>query len=405
MQILSNSDVQNLAQELNRSVGARLQEVKLLGGCLCLGFYHGDFFWWVVDINNQAPQFVSLPDLKSVPYKENKKPLSLFLHAHFCDDRLTEVTAPPAYGRVLSLQFKKGGSIELRLFPRGANVIVRRGQTEIALFKPQDLKPLVTQSKEDPVSPRTLTEITQTWLQQFTPAANVGGHSGEKDRQKKIQQITKALGKVEQDLNEKKQQKWSEVGDWLKAQQTLVVPEEFKKFIDFKKSFSSNLENCFRRAKELRGKIQGSEKRRQDLRAQLARLSDDSRAENFSTVKHESTTKSNILSVAEARGRSFALEDGLVLFVGRSAEDNLRLLRKAKPWYLWIHLRDYPGSHGIILARKVGSFQMRSSIRLFTICCCTSSKTKLPSTRVTSFSFLWRSVVTCGPSKATAWGE
>ena len=31
---------------------------------------------------------------------------------------------------------------------------------------------------------------------------------------------------------------------------------------------------------------------------------------------------------------------------------NLKLLRKAKAWYLWLHIKDFPGAHGIIEKNK-----------------------------------------------------
>ncbi|MBY0386123.1 DUF814 domain-containing protein, partial [bacterium] len=39
-------------------------------------------------------------------------------------------------------------------------------------------------------------------------------------------------------------------------------------------------------------------------------------------------------------------------FIGKSAEDNLKILRKSKAWHLWLHIKDLPGSHGIIAFDK-----------------------------------------------------
>jgi predicted ribosome quality control (RQC) complex YloA/Tae2 family protein len=38
----------------------------------------------------------------------------------------------------------------------------------------------------------------------------------------------------------------------------------------------------------------------------------------------------------------------MVAYMGRSAKDNLALLRSAQAWDLWLHLKDYPSAHVII---------------------------------------------------------
>ena len=50
----------------------------------------------------------------------------------------------------------------------------------------------------------------------------------------------------------------------------------------------------------------------------------------------------------EARGRKLHLASGALAYCGRSASDNLALLRQARAWDYWFHLRDYPGAHAII---------------------------------------------------------
>ncbi|MEQ1666321.1 MAG: hypothetical protein ABL927_13205, partial [Bdellovibrionales bacterium] len=65
-------------------------------------------------------------------------------------------------------------------------------------------------------------------------------------------------------------------------------------------------------------------------------------------VSHRPQLQSNLLHDANSKGRTFNLSDEIILFVGKSAKDNLRLLREAKPWHLWLHLQDIPSCHGII---------------------------------------------------------
>ena len=43
---------------------------------------------------------------------------------------------------------------------------------------------------------------------------------------------------------------------------------------------------------------------------------------------------------------------GLNCWMGKSAADNLRLLRQSKSWDLWIHLKDFPSAYAIIQKNK-----------------------------------------------------
>ncbi|MFN9065949.1 MAG: DUF814 domain-containing protein, partial [Bdellovibrionales bacterium] len=58
-----------------------------------------------------------------------------------------------------------------------------------------------------------------------------------------------------------------------------------------------------------------------------------------------------LMKKAEATGRNREIK-GFTASKGKSAQDNLALLRAAKAWDLWLHLRDYPGSHLILSLDK-----------------------------------------------------
>jgi predicted ribosome quality control (RQC) complex YloA/Tae2 family protein len=115
--------------------------------------------------------------------------------------------------------------------------------------------------------------------------------------------------------------------------------------VDVKKTFSWNLENCFRRAKENEKKIAGTERRRSEVAARLAKVE----AGELSTPANSSP---HFLADAKVKGRTFDLGEGLTLFIGKSAADNMRLLREAKAWHYWLHLRDQPSCHGLLHRNK-----------------------------------------------------
>ncbi len=54
----------------------------------------------------------------------------------------------------------------------------------------------------------------------------------------------------------------------------------------------------------------------------------------------------------DIKSRKMLLDSGAAVFMGKSAKDNLALLRQARAWDFWLHLRDYPGAHAIIHREK-----------------------------------------------------
>ncbi len=54
---------------------------------------------------------------------------------------------------------------------------------------------------------------------------------------------------------------------------------------------------------------------------------------------------SELLKKSNAKGRKLLLAENIEAVFGKSAKDNLALLRRAQPWDLWVHLRDLPSSH------------------------------------------------------------
>jgi len=62
--------------------------------------------------------------------------------------------------------------------------------------------------------------------------------------------------------------------------------------------------------------------------------------------------KENVFGGSEAKGRTLHLKSATA-FMGKSAQDNLKILRSANSWDYWLHLRDFPSAH-VIIARPKG---------------------------------------------------
>ena len=54
----------------------------------------------------------------------------------------------------------------------------------------------------------------------------------------------------------------------------------------------------------------------------------------------------------KSKHKKMKLSEQSFIVVGKSAKDNHNLLREAAPFDIWLHLRDFPSSHGIIRKNK-----------------------------------------------------
>jgi predicted ribosome quality control (RQC) complex YloA/Tae2 family protein len=144
---------------------------------------------------------------------------------------------------------------------------------------------------------------------------------------------------------------WAEIGQWLKTHQSLDVSQVWMGYIDMNLSLSENIENCFTQVREYQRRENGVEKRRRVLSEEILQLTEQLQQ----PVTPQDIKKAEKIPwepAAQLRTYRIELGEGLQVYRGRSAKDNLGLLRKAPPWTLWLHLRDYPGSYGFIRRDK-----------------------------------------------------
>jgi predicted ribosome quality control (RQC) complex YloA/Tae2 family protein len=347
------SELDNIAASMRPLVGARLQEVQTSESDLVLGFYTPKGILWLwADLNAAKPCLLPWTRLPlHVPAKKN--PLHLFLRAHFASRVLRSVERPEHQGRVVILKFGKPEDeleLEIRLFPHGRNVIARAGEKHVAWQKPKELSeaPL---SGEEGAAPRSLEQLREQWLALRGGKGRAKSSKDVKSRlEDELAKKRRALGKVAEELQRKRDLPWKQVGDWLKAHQNLNVPKEFEPFVDKRRKLSWNIEECYSRAREVEGKLYGTEKRLELLRKEIAQTEKRLTEPMTTTVLERKAPQP--LSDAGASGRTLRLSDELTLISGKSAADNLKLLRKARAWDYWFHLRDVPSSHAILFRNK-----------------------------------------------------
>ena len=363
--MLSNPELDTVIDVCQSLVGSRLQEVMVDDKNLGLGFYHHDRVLWVwFDLSPTNPMMIPL--LQS-PFKIKKKnPLSLFLHAHFKGHRLLAIKRNLEFGRVVELSFGSTEALrrlEVRLFRSQVNALAFSEDKKISLRPPKDLEKFV----EDQVSRevRSVDEIVKEWQDRHD--YQTSGQQKPKPRatteEKEKKKLVLAIEKVKAEIEKKRHSPYREMGEWMVANQSLKVQEDWKLLIDGKKSLSWNIENAFKQAKAVEAKLAGTEKRLQLLKENLKNFDQKHLEKNQAKPKEEKKS----VKPEGFRGRTLKLND-IRAVAGRSAEDNLKLLRQARAWDYWLHAKDRPGMHVIVYRdrqRKITSQEWRSILDWF----------------------------------------
>ncbi len=343
--------------------GAQLQDIVLTKNHLILQHYMKGSVLLGLHLNSQVPTLGLLYE----ELKKNKnliKPIVLFLKAHAKNKKLDSISLNQEEGRIVYLNYiGKGESgeetcqIKFVLIPRALNVIIKSGSKSISMFPQKTFPPSIMSENPDDVLQFNVQDYLTEWTSVFHNPIKSVMESEEILLQRKLKVIDKkksALKYLIEDL-EKANVPWLNIGEYLKEKQTIDVPDDWKIYIDETKSFSDNLQNCFEKHKEQDRRINHLREKIKHLKEELLNLEDEEILK-FSKIKsHQEASRPSDLSVAAqfmqkagAHGRKFSLNSKVEAVIGKSAADNLSLLRKAQAWDIWVHLKDYPSAHAII---------------------------------------------------------
>lgn len=331
--------------------GAQLQEILVSDRGLAFGFHRETTLWVILDLVPNSPMILIFENNNPFKKGPKPKPVGLFLNSHARNLYLTDLYIEEKWGRVLKVILKNTHSeceLEIRLIPKQCNLIVTAGDKKISWAKPLDLNvpPIV----ENPPLPRSLQEIHDEWLSELHGTVKKPSldpvAQWEKQRQKDLDKKRKALGEIQKQVEDNKEDQWQQAGLYLKTHGHTDVPAELSLFVNKGESLSWNIENCFSKAKQITAKKSGARDRLQELILEITTLENSKYS-----VKNQSGRQAKLIDLmdkAKARGRKLHLDSGALAYCGKSASDNLALLRQAKAWDYWMHLKDYPGAHAII---------------------------------------------------------
>ena len=167
-----------------------------------------------------------------------------------------------------------------------------------------------------------------------------------------LQKKKKILDKVSFNLEEKgrKIKIYFEAGQYLSRILGLEeVDSKWKKYIHADESLFWNRENLFSIYKKEKKKKEAILNRIVALQKEM----EDIRKNPDLFLKREHFKK-DYLEKRTEKETYLALTDTVMAFMGASAKKNLELLRKAKPWHLWLHAKDFPGPHVLISCPRGG---------------------------------------------------
>jgi hypothetical protein len=261
------------------------------------------------------------------------------------DKRLVAIHTDKNMGRWVQMIFgdAQGPTLDLVLIPAALNVLAQAHGKKIALEKPKNI-----QAQHHPTdgTPRTPLELREQWL--ATTGKTAAATPPSDPREHRIAKLTAAIAKVQNDLAKKTPQIYRKLGEHLVANQSLDVPSEWQGLIDPAKSLAQNVEQAFQKAKDLEQKIARTAERLEELKKQRDSLVQGAALPASAAPKPRVQTAKD----KKAHYRTLPLSENMEFKVGKSAADNLALLRASRSWDLWMHVKDRPGSHGILFRNK-----------------------------------------------------
>jgi predicted ribosome quality control (RQC) complex YloA/Tae2 family protein len=361
--------IQYLQDEL---VGAQLQEVHSTEDGLVLGFYRfvhePKAVWLVLDLDTQFP-FVGLYPQNPWPKVSKTKPVALFLRSHFKNTHLKQIRNLDEYGRVAEFDFSLPDIeliLQLRIIPKQPNVLVSAGGKSISWEKPRDLIKVSHEKDGDYENDhRSIPFLFKQWYErrakvkkseESTVAASSSPYAKwvtqrNKDLQKKI----KALDQIEVQKAELKKVPWTEIGERLKIHGFKDLPVEWTPYVDLSKKPSYSIEKCFEKAKQVLQKVIGADERRKVLLSEIEAVKDHSEEafRRHLEILAQKQAKIGQRKSPQGEFRKLSLAEGsFQAMMGKNAAENLKLLRQAKAWDLWVHLKDYPSAYAILQKPK-----------------------------------------------------
>jgi len=389
---MSEAELQAMVLELQPQVGRQLQRIiQPDEHTLALRFLRR----WVVLVAH--PQLSRLHPLEQKPAAPETPPaFCMLLRKVLLNSPLRGLRRDPG-DRIVHLDLP-GGRLVAELMGRRSNLILLAPEGEvIGALKPRMLRDPVGQPyrlpAQGPPSVRRQTcrfdsgDQARRWFDQLIRRRREELLKRRCDRL--LAKTRKTLGQVEQDLRRCQEadtlKKWADlllahqhqlpargadtarVADLFEAGEPMDIP------LNPRLDISQNAQRLYKRQRRLKkgvAHVSARLERARDRVDELQRLSDRLKEADQDQLEaldqqlealdpHPAPARPRESAARTGKGRpfrSFEAADGSSILVGKSATENHRLtFHHARGRDTWLHLRDRPGSHGVIRARDAGA--------------------------------------------------
>lgn len=381
-------EIDETINDIQKALGFKVQSVFFYDKTLVLKLWQNHKGYLLVLSARWGQQgIVLIDDRARLKLKSEKKPLTLFANTHFKDASFIDISKNLSLGRFVELTFSsppnqdsRGGSkenetlsIELCLIPSALNLSLQSGPKKIHLNKPKEL-PLMAEMDLSKLKVRSLDELKRPWIQElsgkvksasqnetnvnktspnqaecqsesrpFAPSASISA------RERALQKKRKVLVKVNEDLKDKMTNEYLEFANLLMVD-VKEAKEKFPELYDEKKNKHKLKDFYFEKHKSLMAKRERVQNRLFELQTEIHDL--EQMTDEAWDALQSQKSQYRITTDVSAKTRKLLLAPDLVAYFGKSAADNLKLLRSAKAWHQWFHIKDLPSSHMIIFKDK-----------------------------------------------------
>lgn len=361
MKPLNQLELDSLIEDLNESLHkAQLQD--------CTSWEEGVILWHyrqgdqnlLLDFSQTSPVLLLQSDEWKVAKKKTPFPIQLFINSHARNLYFDHARVLKDWGRVVELVYRNTEvqvRMELHLIPKQVNFLVEAAGKKIYFAKPRELKPAQDVDTSQ-LEVRSLSALTKEWTaSRFSQKTSLSAApvSAEAQFEKILSKKRKALDAIDEQLRNYDPSMWLRLGDKIKVSGLTELTAEEKKLLKDCRHVGEAIQQSFQKAKQMQQKIEGSQLRRQQVAQEIAKLEKQIAEGSFPEPKEMSRPSVQFKDKSSDKNlklRKLELSPTVHAFIGKSALDNLSLLRQARAWDFWLHLKDYPGAYGIIRREK-----------------------------------------------------
>ncbi len=327
MKVLNVVELDHLIESVSFLKGAEFQSVLGLKDIITLKLWSDGPFWLTFNLSANKPFFLAFKGEHSLNpgllKKALKKPLNIFLTTHFKGLSVTKIERVKGYGRLIRFYFDNDEELylEFRAYPGGLNFSAMKGEKSVHWNKPSPLE-----KADEAYSPETVRSPSVV-LEEGVEFLNLKVKAAQKEPMEVKSLI--ARKKIEEGLLFLKSDGYKRFSDALSNEEELS-PDLLAIYKDGL-SVRENIEWGYGQQKLKDVKVERLEKR-------LAEL-----IQKTNTKKNKEVVSSGLKAT-----RALEIKPGVRALCGKSAKENMELLRKAKSWHIWMHLKDYPSGHLIL---------------------------------------------------------